>query len=122
MTVLLPEDGEGWLRLLRVAFRGMVENLLERADVETHLSRYNENRKSFMIVYLKNKDDDEDCREDIDVSATVEMEDAVTEMIDRDFKPREHSENMRDVAKHFRELAQRLDDAAEKHDQKPSAA
>jgi len=113
MTALLPEDGDGWLRLLGVALGSVVEKLLEHADVVTHLSRYNEGRKSFLVVRLVNQDtDDDDDAYDIHVSATVVMEDAVTEMIDRKYKSEDHSENMRDVAKHFRELAQRLDDAA----------
>jgi hypothetical protein len=113
MMQLLPEDSDGWLRLLGVALKSVVEELLENADVGTRLSRYNENRKSFLNVNLKNEDDEDECR-DIYVSVSVEMEDVVTEMIDREYKSEDHNEIMRDVAQHFRQLAQRLDDAASK--------
>jgi hypothetical protein len=111
MTALLPEDGDGWLRLLGVALKSVVQKLLQDADITTHLSSYTENRKSYLTIGLMNKDD-EDGDDDIYVGATIQMEDAVAEMIDREFKPEGHSENMRAVAKHFRELAQQLDDAA----------
>jgi hypothetical protein len=110
MTQLMPTDANQWLRLLGVAFKAMVEDILKDADVSAHLGRYNDGKKSFMIVYLENSNDED---EDICVRGAVDIEDAVTALLDYRYKYRDHDEVCRDVAADFRRLADRIDAAVD---------
>jgi hypothetical protein len=112
MTIL-PTNADQWLELLGAALRGLVEKVMEAADVKLYLNS-DKTKKSYITFAFCNKEDEDG--DDIYVSANFEVEDAVTALINKEYKSEDHFEICRDVATDFRRLADLLDAAAKEND------
>jgi hypothetical protein len=107
-----PTNIDQWLELLGFALKAIVEKTMEIADVEPYLSRYTKTKKSYVHITLHNEKEDEED-DDIYVSANFAMEDAVSALINKEYKSGDHAEICRDVAADFRQFADQLDAAAD---------